>query len=217
MNKIAIFIILLEFSNIILPIPNWDLSSQANIIDLAEPFYYTIYEKKSNGLKVILKKKMEKSGDNIVSQNIVYVYEKANDNDEDYSNYIGERFVDFDAIDSQYKNKLGCGILICPKGRFQPYDFESSRHIDNPNSGSFSDNDDWDLRCYDHYTGYFYLFYLLKNGKNFFYKFNGGYVLKNDFVYSYFYDYMLENGNYDNTEYKFCVLRFDGANNGVIR
>ena len=217
MNKIAIFIILLEFSNIILPIPNWDLSSQANIIDLAEPCYYILYEKKSNGLKVILKKKMEKSGDNIVSQNIVYVYEKANDNDEDYSKYIGERNVDFDEIDSQYKNKLGCGILICPKGRFHPYDFYDSKHINSPNSGSFSDNDDWDLRCYDHYTGYFYLFYLLKNGKNFFYKYNGGYVLKNNYVYSYFYDYMLENGNSEQNEYKFCILRYDGANNGVIR
>ena len=214
MNDFSFFILLIKFLYVVSPIPNWDLSTQANILDATNPIYYTIYEKIAYDLKVILKKKIEKSDNRINAQNIVYVYEKENNDDNTYSKYIGERVVEFSAIESHYKGKLGYNILICPKGKFHPYDFDNSGHIAPPNS--FNDNGEWDLRCYDHNTGYFYLFYLLKNGNNFFYKYTGDYVSKN-YVYSYFYDYMLKNGEYGNTQYKFCVLRYDEDNNGVIR
>ena len=214
MNNFSFFIILIKFVYILSPIPNWNLSTQANILDTTDPIYYTIYEEIAYDLKVILKKKIEKSGNNINSQNILYVYEKGDDNQ--YNTFKGERIVTFNAIDSHYKGKLGYNFLICPKGKFQPYDFDNSRHINNPDGFSENENDDWDLRCHAHNTGYFYLFYLLKNGNNFFYKYTGGYVSRN-YVYSYFYDYMYEDGYNGDTQYKFCVLRYDGANDGVIR
>ena len=215
MNNFSILIMLIKLLYIHSPIPIWDLSAQANILGTTEPIYYTVYEKAAYDIKVILKKKISKSGNNINTQNILYVYSKSGENQ--YDTYYGERTVTFNAIDSHYKDKLGYNILICPKGKFQPYDFDDSQHISNPNGFNENENDDWDLRCYDDKTGYFYLFYLLKNGNNFFYKYNGGYVSKNDYVYSYFYDYMYEGGNNGDTQYKFCVLRYDGANDGVIR
>ena len=181
MNDFSFFILLIKFLYVVSPIPNWDLSTQANILDATNPFYYTIYEKIAYDLKVILKKKIEKSGNRINSQNIVYVYKKANDNDYTYNKYIGEKVVEFSAIDSHYKGKFGYHILICPKGKFHPYDFDNSGHIAPPNG--FNDNGEWDLRCYAHNTGYFYLFYLLKNGNNFFYKYNGDYVSKNYVIF----------------------------------
>ena len=190
-------------------IPNWDLSKQANYLDVSQnDMNYTIYDKTAYTIQVILKKKITKSGTKLTSQNYLYVYDSN-------KKLLGERAVNFDDIDSHYKDKMGYGILICPKGKFHPYDFYGSKHLDKPSG--FSDNGGWDLRCYDHNTGYFYMFYLLNNGKNFYYKYNGGIVEKSDYVYSYFYDYILENGSYGDTQYKFCVLKYDGANNGVIR
>ena len=197
MKKYLIILILIQiFIYVRSPIPNWNLSEQANILN---PTDYTIYEKINDNIKIILKKKMYKSGDNVLSENIVYAYVKENDND-DYTKCIGEKTVNFDAIGSHYRGKLGYDILICPKGKFQPYNFNSGEHINNPTN--FNDVGDWDLRCHYHNTGYFYLFYLLKNGNHFFFKYSGGSCeyKTNDWIYSYFYDYMYEDGNLDNTD-----------------
>ena len=202
-------LIFIQFMYTYSAIPNWDLSKQANYLDVSQKdMDYTIYEKTSYEIKVILNKKISKSGTKITSKNYLYAYDKD-------SNLLGERIVDFEDIESHYKDKMGYGILICPKGKFHPYDFYGSKHLDKPSG--FEDKGGWNLKCYAHNTSYFYMFYLLNNGKNFYYKYNGGIVEKSDFIYSYFYDYILENGNKGDTQYKFCVLRYDGANNGVIR
>ena len=209
MKYYYLILFFIQILNVRSPIPNWDISQQANYLDVSiNTMDYTIYEKYAYNITVILKKRISKSGAQIVTQNYLYVYDSS-------SNLKGIKAVGFEDIDSHYTNKMGYGILICPKGKFHPYDFNGGTHLDPP--PGFDDTGGWDLRCYDHYTGYFYMFYLLNNGNNFFYKYTGGINEKTDYIYSYFYDYILENGNLGDHQYKFCYLKYDGANGGVIR
>ena len=203
-----IILLLLILYYVYCAIPNWDIASQSiDIMSSTNTYEYILYQKTAYELKVTLTKKITKTDSIITSQNYITVYKN--------SVYQGLNYVEFEDIDSHYANKLGIEILICPKGKFQPYDFKNNEYLEKP--GGFNDNGGWDLRCYDHSVGYFYIFYLLNNGKNFYYKYNGNINGRDDYIYSYFYDYKLENGNEDNKEYKFCVLRYDGANGGVIR
>ena len=202
-----LFILLLYVQS---PIPNWDITTQANILEVSgDSLDYTLYEKSDSNLnlKVILKIIIEKSGDNIVSKYKVFVYDSSGTDSK------GSQEVGFSDIDSFYTSQLGKNILICPKGKFHPYDFEGGNYIV---PSGFDDKGGWDLRCFYQGTGHFYMFYLLNNGKNIFYMYNGGYT-QLDYVYSYFYDFKLEDGTSSETEYKFWVMRYDGANDGVIR
>ena len=156
------YLIFIQISFVISPIPNWDLSAQSiNLMTSDNPFPdgYIIYNKNGYGITVILKKYIKRINRVITIENYVSIIRDGET--------LGPKKVDFDDIDSHYRgNKLNCEILICPKGKFHPYDFINGRHIDPPSE--FQDSGGWDLRCFDHITGYFYLFYLLNNGKNFF-------------------------------------------------
>ena len=96
------------------PIPNWNLQDQGiDLLGSGSNTEFTLYEKNFNDLNVTLKKIITKNDNKITTENIIY---------------IGTEFreVEFNDIDSQYKDKLGCGILICPKGKFHPYDFNNN-------------------------------------------------------------------------------------------
>ena len=198
-----LILICIQILHIRSPIPNWDISKQSNILTSYLEMYYTLYEKTAYNIKVILKKKMSISDGHITTQNYLYAYDSS-------SNQLGERQVDFEDIDSHYTDKLGYRILICPKGKYHPYDFYGQNHIDPPSN--FEDKGGWDLRCYDHGTTYFYLFYLLNNGKNIYFKYTEGIKDRSNFANTYIYDYILQYGSNDETEYYFCVLRYDSSN-----
>ena len=182
MKYYNLILIYIQILNVLSPIPNWDISKQANILTTYLDMNYTLYEKTAYNKKVILKKKIALSGTQITTQNYIYAYDTN-------SNQLGEgeRPVDFDDIDSHYTDRLGCGILICPKGKYHPYDYYNKKHIDPPSG--FEDKGGWDLRCYDHGTGYFYIFYLLNNGKNIYFKFSTeGIKDRSNFANTYIYD-----------------------------
>ena len=206
MKSSIILLFLCQIFYVLSPIPNWDISAQSIVID---PSYNNneipLYDKTAYDIRVVLKKTIKKTNNVFSSENYLTVYQNGQT--------LGPKTVNFDHIDSHYTNKLGYDILICPKGKFQPYDFNNGRHIDPP--PGFADKEGWDLRCFDHTTEYFYLFYLLNNGKNFYYKYQGDITEKSGYVYSYFYDYRLQNdyGKGDDYEYKFCILRFNEYEN----
>jgi len=195
------FIILLILNQIIFvkaPIPNWDISQQGvDLMTLTSTgsYDYYLYQKTDYEITVTLKKTITLNNGVIQTTNYLIIGEQ-------------QRIVNFDGIDSHYTNKMGYDILICPKGKFHPYDFNGQKHIDAP--GGFEDAPDWDLKCYDHNKGYFFLFYLSKNKKNIYYYYGGSIQSRDDFVKTYLYDYKLENGNQadGNYEYKFSTLRF---------
>ena len=117
--------------------------------------------------------------------------------------------VDFEDIDSHYKIRLSHSVVVCPNGKFHPYEFENNIYI-IPNS--FEEKSDWNLRCYDHHTGHCLIFYLM-NDNHCFYSFcdcgHDSELILSDFFYN-IYDFILENGNNDhNYEYKFLVITND--------
>ena len=205
MDRINYFFIFIIFNQIYFvqsPIPSWELSSQS--IDLFESKNketILIFTGEYDGVTANLNKEITKS------DNIITIKNKLT---------IGSTTieVEFDDIDSFYTYKLGADILICPKGKFHPYDFKNQKYLNFESSG-FEDKGDWDLRCYQHNEGCFFIFYLLNNGKNLFYKYKGD-LQRKDYIYSYLYDYRLENGAHDksdNFNYKFSLLRFQEDNN----
>ena len=201
--KCYFFILILnQILFVILPIPNWNISSQSiDLLSSTSSYDYQIYSKYSYEITVTLNKTIVKTDTGITTQNKLTVGSETIN-------------VDFEDIDSHYKNKLGCEIVICPKGRFHPFNFGNKTFL---KPSSFQEKGNWDLRCYDHFSGYFLIFYLLNDGSNFFYRYSEGdgiYEL-NNYIYSYFYDYKLENRDYNqahNYEYKFPLLQYDGGN-----
>jgi hypothetical protein len=180
MKYYIIFLILNQIYFVLSPIPNWDIRAQSiDLLSSTSSYDYPLYYSTSYGITVTLKKTITKTDGVVNSQNYLTVDSVTIP-------------VDFDGIDSQYKNKMGCGKLICPKGKFHPYDF-NNRNFKTP--PGFVDKGGWDLRCYDHFSGYFLIFYLLNDGKNFFYRFSEGNSIEElgGYIYSYFYDYKLEN------------------------
>ena len=186
------------FFQVLTPIPIWDLASTSiDLLSQSSTYNHTIYQSSSYGIDVTLTKTIKKIGNNMIITNYLTVD----------SNTFS---VDFEAIDSQFTNKLGREIVICPKGKFHPYDFKNKIFIE-PNN--FEENGDWDLRCYDHFTGFFLIFYLMNDGKNFFYYYNGNI---HEYLSSfYLFDFKLENKDDSkdhNYEYKFPTINYENGN-----
>ena len=141
----TIFILLLI--QVLAPIPVWDFNSiTVDLFSGSERSYdYILYDKKENGISVVLKKTIVKIGNTIMSHNYISIDSITHE-------------VDFEDIGSQYTNKLGYDILICPKGKFHPYDFKNNKYIE---PSEFEDKDGWDLRCFAHDNGFFFVFYFL--------------------------------------------------------
>ena len=138
MNGIFICLILYFINFTKAPIPNWDFNSQSILLDLSssEGYGYTIYDEYQYDIQVSLRKSIKIENDEVVSKN----YLKVGTNN--------EIEVDFEDIDSHYTSRYGSDILICPEGKFHPYDFNRKNFIV---PSGFVNNGDWDLRCYDHY------------------------------------------------------------------
>ena len=209
MEKTSYFIIIILFYHfffVLSPIPNWDLAAQSiDLMTLTQTgsYDYILYEKTAYDIKVTLKKTIKKDSNNVISTKNYLI--------------IGQdsREVNFEDIDSHYKDKMGYNILICPKGKFHPYNFNEQKHIDPPSG--FEDRGDWDLRCYSHDKGHFFLFYLSNKGKNIYYYYNGNIASRDNFIDTYLYDYKLENGiqSQSNYNYKFATLRYVTYKNGT--
>ena len=95
-----------------------------------------------------------------------------------------------------------------PKGKFHPYDFNNKQFIIPT---GFEEKGGWDLRCYDHLTGIFFIFYLMNRSKNAYCYSNGN--IKECFSINTIYDFILENGNNDEN-YRYSFPYF--YNNGVL-
>ena len=203
--KSIIFISLLF--QILGEIPVWDFNNIS--IDLLSSnilYEYTIYNKTLYNTTISLIKSITNVAGTIVAENYLTVNST-------------RKPVNFENIDSFYINKLGSPIIICPKGKFHPYDFKNNTDIVPP---EFEEDGNWDLKCYYHETGFFLIFYLMNNNKNFYYSLNDSNEITKceNCFYTYIYDFKIEDGNQNmNYYYKFpCVrddagyLRFDGKN-----
>ena len=136
---------------IISPIPSWTFSYSAIDLMTTNPLTYSIYSNSSQN--VYLNKKITKNNDGTISVQNTVTY---NGNTIDVS---------FESIESVYTGrKLNCDYIVCPNGKFHPLILENRNKIIPP---CFTENSDWNLRCYDHTTsGFFILFYANNGNKN---------------------------------------------------
>ena len=198
--KIYILLIFILFFKTYSVIPIWDFPSQS--IDLFasqnNQFIYTTYQSSTNDIKLKLDKIFIRGDDGIITyKNVLTIGSETKE-------------VPFDDIESFYGNKLSCNTLICPKGKYHPYCFDSNKNITN---STFVENGNWELKCYAHDTGYFLVIYLMNGGNNILFYSKNNYELSSSNLYfgSNLYDFKLENGSGGiNYKYKFPTLVRDG-------
>ena len=200
MKNYIIFLLVCKITFVISPIPNWDFDSQSISITT---FRETVYSKSDYGIDVKLEKEIN-IVDGVVSNKNILTYGET----------IKE--VEFEDIDSHYKNKYGFDVLICPKGKFHPYKIDSNGNEYLTPVNHFQYIDNWDLKCYDHNTNHFLMLYTPNGGYSLFSKCNNN--CENDNNIKQFgspsdvYDFVLENGNNGNDyKYRFPSLKKDGG------
>ena len=180
-------------------IPVWDLDSQSINLLSSKSFYeYIIY----NYSGVILMKNFTKNDNNITYKNLLII------------NKLNlKREVGFDDIESYYYNKLGSEILICPKGKFHPYDVMNDEYI------IVNDYEEgWDLRCFYHQTDHFLIFYLNRNKSSLYFVTGNNRNIKQARFYYYYFDFKFpEYQNHGkNYEYKFPSIILSNNNISLI-
>ena len=182
------------------PIPNWDLENISEKVFSSESseneHQYILYNK--NGY--ILIKKTSKDDGKIKSKNYLSYYDKVTQE------------VQFENIESTYYNELGAKILICPQGKFHPYDFENNNYIIPP---SFVEIGNWDLSCYKHVNGYFIIFYTNNGDYSAYFKKDNNEIGRTSaltfdlFAYKLPDCYSIRENNYN---YRMPLIRKDGEN-----
>ena len=111
MKYYYLFLVLYEFAFVSSPIPNWDFYSHAiNLLDSSSSFSYEIYNKEYDGKTAKLFKEITRENNEIISKNKLKVDTTTIE-------------VPFEDIDGHFQNRYGSSVLICPKGKFHPFDF----------------------------------------------------------------------------------------------
>ena len=199
---IIIFIILNLLFFCISTLPNWDLaSSSKNLLSGIDTYTYTytISLREMHKLKTEIKKKIERlANGKIIHSNSLYLNSTNN-----------ERAVDFEVIESFYQLDDGRQIL-CPTGKHEPLNLDDLSKYENDD---LNKTENWDLKCYYHNSGYFFVFYMshgenqvydlvYSNGVSSFIKYNS---LQ---FYDELYDFKLINkdGTNELISYPFCAL-----------
>ena len=191
MKNIYVFLLFFLFFQTNSAIPVWDFYNQS--IDLFSSqdstYNYTIHDFISYSHNVKLVKVFNRT-DNIITHKNYLTIETTTQE------------VEFEDIDSYYYNELNRSNLICPKGKYHPYDFDNKTFI-IPNE--FEEKGDWELKCYNHNNGFFLILYLMNSDKYFFYSCNN--CIENDIKYLGFfqnsYYFYLENTYTEERNYRY--------------
>ena len=152
---LTLFLIsLLNYSKEI--VPNWKISGNSINLLTSSTYTYTVtYLTKpiedSYVLHVELKKTITRDTDGIRHLNKLYC-----------NTYEKEYSINFENIESIYQlNEIERTIFICPRGKHHVFNTNDGKEK-KPNGFSESESSDWDLKCYNHGTGFFIDFYLNK-------------------------------------------------------
>ena len=145
---IILIVLNLLFSGISI-LPNWDLtSSSKNLLSGTNTYTYIISNRDMQKLKTELKKIIKRLANGTISHsNSLYL----NSTDD-------TREMDFEFIESFYQLNDGRQIL-CPIGKHEPINFNDLSKYEND---ELNKTRNWDLKCYFHNSGYFFVFYMEK-------------------------------------------------------
>ena len=147
-----VFVFIISFLSILSVIPIWDLKNCSfDLLKNDINYTYLIAHRYMFYTEIKLEKEIKKNNNGTITHENYLTLDKNS-----------KKKVEFENIESFYKLKDGKHI-ICPIGKYNPIIFEDMTEIINTN---FSQNEsDWNLRCYNHDTGFLFVFYL-NNGEN---------------------------------------------------
>ena len=192
---ISIILLNLIFS-IISVLPNWDLKKSSRELLTSNSYTYTVTHREMYNLEAKLEKTITRSESGTIRHSNTLC--------------IGQTdcsTVNFEYIESFYKLDE-TRKLLCPKGKFDPINLNGRNQITN---NLFNrNNHNWDLKCYNHNTGYFLAFYF-NNGEDqvFQLAYQDYYIYHEHFrLHRVLYDFKLinkENG-VDQDGYAMCAL-----------
>ena len=100
--------------------------------------------------------------------------------------------VDFDDIESFHH--FDDDYIVCPKGKYYPTFFHDNTYS-NLSLANFQENGDWELKCINHETGYFVVFFLMNGKSQFFYKKSGSDTWVNKTLHEEIYDVKISSEN----------------------
>ena len=130
MKGIILIIFSYLLSSYISIIPEWDLSKSAvDLLSSSTTYEYTVCQKYFYNYELKMIKRLTKTNGNIISTNRIYINNKVKE-------------VPFDNIESFFY--LNGKYIICPIGKYHPYDFTNEEYI-VPNN--FKEVGNWDLKC----------------------------------------------------------------------
>ena len=190
-----IFLFINFFNSIFSVVPTWNFYNSAiDLLNSGRTHDYSVNKDNWEIKKSILKE------DNSIK------YEK-------YLYYVGsyKGEFDFENLDHYYTSILGASNLVCPRGKYHPYDIDNKLNKTN----NFEERRDWDLKCFNHQSGYFLMFYLHNKEKHLYYSFNNEEIKSAEgYFETELYDFLLEDGsNVHNYQYK---LAFIYSNNNYL-
>ena len=193
---IVIFINLLNKFFSVVPI--WDFNeSSINLLSTDSSHTYSI-----NGFNCQITKKIENNNDEINYKK--YLIVGGNDKGE----------IDFEDATYFYSTVFGASNVVCPRGKFHPYEYDNNNNV---NTLSFTEGGDWDLKCFGHSQGWFYIFYL-NNKKDYLYAFkNSNTKIKyENYFGNELYDFILKDGTTFADDYGFPLAIIYWDTNGFL-
>ena len=138
-------------------IPNWNLKNCSKNLLTTDSYTYIVTDREMYNLIGILNKTIERKPDNsITHKNTLYITNK------DETTTLTFNNVNFENIESLYKLEDGRRI-VCPMGKHHPINIDNLFQ-ENDNT-DIDDNNEWDLKCYNHNEGYFFIYYFMNGEK----------------------------------------------------
>lgn len=166
-------------------IPEWNLNTSGkNILSTTDEYEYTVYSKTLGFGELQMIRRIEKYDNGEINLINIIIFN---------GNQIE---VDFDYIQT-YHFAFG-KYIICPYGKYHPYNIDSKAYIIP--EGAEKD-DDWDLKCYhNEITQLFFVGYSRKNQYNFFYATSDKFIFDSLSFSGELYDFKLDDKSVKNEE-----------------
>ena len=192
MKVLLIFTYLIFYSIGVLP--NWNIEKSSINLLTSDSYNYIITHRVMYDLEAKLEKYIIRLDNGTITHyNQLYI------------NGVYKGKVSFENIETFYL--INGRKLLCPMGKFHPINLDNMEEIEN---NDFDGSKNWDLKCFSHNSGYFFVVYLM-NGENQVYdlKSDNQYIKYQHFQFHReMYDFLLvnkESGNELNN-YPICAL-----------
>ena len=190
-----IFLFINLLNSIFSVVPNWDFYNSAiDLLSSSSSYSFTI-----DGDNCQIEKIISKENDGSIS------YKK-------YLSYEGNTIQkDYEKATYYSTTVFGVSKLVCPRGKFQPYDLNNNMEIELKD---FIGQEDWDLKCFNHQCGYFLIFYLNNKKVYLYYSYDSVSINKlPKWLGEELYDFIIEDGPASlNYKFKFTIIHLDNGN-----